>query len=64
MSMVAPDDAGGEEVAVTVSKGRVEPEFLPQNWLRSRAGRQCVAGASALSSARWTLSNMTPKDAL
>ena len=54
MSMMAPDYAGGEEVAVTVSKGRVEPEFLPQNWLRSRAGRQCVAAPSALPSARWT----------
>ncbi|SEP50647.1 hypothetical protein SAMN02990966_07707 [Rhodospirillales bacterium URHD0017] len=52
MSMMTPDYAGGEQVAVTVSKGRVEPEFLPQNWLRSRAGRQYVAAASALASAR------------
>jgi hypothetical protein len=52
MSMMAPEYAGGEQVAVTVSKGRLEPEFLPQNWLRSRAGRQYVAASSALASAR------------
>jgi exopolysaccharide biosynthesis polyprenyl glycosylphosphotransferase len=34
MIAVAPGNAGGERVAVTVHEGQVEPDFLPENWLR------------------------------
>jgi exopolysaccharide biosynthesis polyprenyl glycosylphosphotransferase len=41
VSMMAPDYADGEQVAVTLGEGQLEPEFLPQNWLRgTRAMRQ------------------------
>jgi exopolysaccharide biosynthesis polyprenyl glycosylphosphotransferase len=41
MTTIAPNYVGGRQVAVTVSEGRVEPEFLPQNWLHgTRALRQ------------------------
>jgi len=53
MSMMTADYAVGEQAAVRASKGQVEPEFLPQNWLAGRVGRQYVAAASASRSVRW-----------
>jgi exopolysaccharide biosynthesis polyprenyl glycosylphosphotransferase len=41
MSMMAPNYAGSEPDAVTLGDGQLEPDYLPQNWLRStRAMRQ------------------------